>query len=76
MRALIAALGVAVAMLSAPTAAATATAELLEIPRRNMRTLRGLGKEQVLEMLKAMSPAEREAYIASHNSYMPENLHL
>ncbi|HEV3447900.1 MAG TPA: DUF1415 domain-containing protein [Gemmataceae bacterium] len=29
--------------------------ELLEIPRRNIKTLRGLGREQVLEKLKALA---------------------
>lgn len=29
-----------------------------------------------VEMLKNMPPAERDAYIARHNSYMPETLHL
>lgn len=29
-----------------------------------------------VEMLKTMPPAERAAYVARHNSYMPEALHL
>jgi len=40
------------------SAVATDPAELLEIPRRNMRTLRGLGKEQILDRLKTIEDGQ------------------
>jgi hypothetical protein len=39
-------------------AIATDPTELLEIPRRNMKTLRGLGKEQILDRLKAIEDTQ------------------
>jgi hypothetical protein len=37
------------------SAVASDANELLEIPRRNIKTLRGLGREQTLEKLKALA---------------------
>jgi hypothetical protein len=35
--------------------------ELLEIPRRNIQTLRDLGREKILEKLKAIEDARDQA---------------
>jgi len=41
------------------SAVASNPKELREIPRRNIATLRGLGRQKILEMLKAITPAAR-----------------